>query len=103
MNIYVGNLPYTTQESDITEMFQQYGEVYSVKLIKDFDTGKLKGFGFVEMEQNGGNEAINGLNDKEFGDRKIIVNEAKQRKERDSRGGGGGNRYNGGNNSKRRY
>lgn len=102
MNIYVGNLPYTTEESEITEMFEQYGEVYSVKLIKDFDTGKLKGFGFVEMEQNGGNEAINGLNDKEFGDRKIIVNEAKQRKERDNRGGGG-NRYNSGNSSKRRY
>jgi len=95
MNIYVGNLPYNVDESDITSLFEEYGSVHSVKLIKDFETGKLKGFGFVEMEQNGGHKAIEGLNEHELGDRKIVVNEARQRKERtDNRRNGGGGHSN---------
>jgi RNA recognition motif-containing protein len=84
MNIYVGNIPYGTDEETISNLFAEYGEVHSVKLIKDYDTGKLKGFGFVEMEQTGGNKAIEELNDYELGDRKLVVNEARQRKERRS-------------------
>ncbi|MFH1050942.1 MAG: RNA-binding protein [bacterium] len=103
MNIYVGNLPYNVDETDITKLFEEYGAVHSVKLIKDFETGKLKGFGFVEMEQNGGHKAIEELNERELDDRKIVVNEARQRKERD--GGGGGRRSGGGGggNFNRRY
>jgi len=97
MNIYVGNLPNNVDESEITKLFEEYGAVHSVKLIKDFETGKLKGFGFVEMEQNGGHKAIAGLNEHELGDRKIVVNEARQRRER------GDNRRSGGGNFNRRY
>jgi RNA recognition motif-containing protein len=81
MNIYVGNLPYSASEEDITELFEEYGKVHSVKLIKDRETNRLKGFGFVEMEQNGGMQAIEELNDYEYSDRKLVVNQAREKRE----------------------
>ncbi len=84
MNIYVGNLPYSVDENKVRTLFEEFGEVFSVKLIEDRDTGRKKGFGFVEMEQNGGKEAIDELNDTELEGRNIVVNEAKPKGERTS-------------------
>jgi RNA recognition motif-containing protein len=74
--IYVGNLPFTSTESEIREMFAAYGEVSSVSLITDRETGRPRGFGFVEME-TGAAEAIRALNDRDMGGRALKVNEAK--------------------------
>ncbi len=76
MNIYVGNLNYKTSEDSLRKLFEQFGEVQSVKLIKDRDTGKKKGFGFVEMEDSYALKAIDALNDKEFDGRNLKVNQA---------------------------
>jgi RNA recognition motif-containing protein len=86
--IYVGNLPFSATEDELHEMFSQYGQVESVKLITDRETGRPRGFGFVEMG-DGASEAIAALNDKELGGRNLKVNEAKPREDR---GGGGGQR-----------
>lgn len=87
MNIYVGNLNYTTEEETVQALFEQYGEVTSVKLITDRETGRKKGFGFVEMvNDDDGMKAIEALDSKEFDGRNIRVNEAK---ERENRGDGG--------------
>jgi RNA recognition motif-containing protein len=90
--LYVGNLPFNTNEDEIREFFSQSGAVSSVKIITDRETGKSRGFCFVEMEN--GENAINELNGKEFGGRKITVSEAREREQRPSggghRGGGGG-------------
>lgn len=79
MNIYVGNLPYQTEEDEIKELFEEYGEVHSVKLITDHETGRIKGFGFVDMDQKGGVEAIKELDGIELQGRSIRVNEARER------------------------
>ena len=79
MNIYVGNLPFKTNEEAIRQLFEQYGEVLSVKLITDRDTGRKKGFGFVEMDDDAGAAAIQNLNDSELDGRNIKVNEARDR------------------------
>lgn len=81
-NIYVGNLPWSSTESDVRTAFEQYGEVLSVKLIADRETGRPRGFGFVEMEDNGAAEAIEALNGKSFQGRDLKVNEAKPREAR---------------------
>lgn len=98
MNIYVGNLPYSAEEEDLRKLFEEFGEVDSVKIIIDKYSGKSKGFGFVEMT-NGeeGNEAIQNLNDSDMDGRNLKVNEARERTERrnNNRGGGGGG-YRGG-------
>ncbi|MGP1450394.1 MAG: RNA recognition motif domain-containing protein [Wolinella sp.] len=83
-SIYVGNMAYSASEQDVRELFSQYGDVVSVKLISDRDTGKAKGFGFVEMEDAGADRAIEALNNKEFLGRNLRVNEAKPREPRDS-------------------
>ena len=83
-NIYVGNLAFTTDADEIRDLFSAYGEVESVNLITDRDTGRLRGFGFIEMS-SGGNEAIEALNQKEVGGRALTVNLAKPRKERSPR------------------
>jgi RNA recognition motif-containing protein len=83
-NIYVGNLPFTTSAEEIRDLFSAYGEVESVNLITDRDTGRLRGFGFIEMS-SGGNEAIEALNQKEVGGRTLTVNLAKPREERPPR------------------
>ncbi|MDD4731118.1 MAG: RNA-binding protein [Desulfovibrio sp.] len=81
-NIYVGNLPWSSTEGDVRSAFEQYGEVLSVKLIEDRETGRPRGFGFVEMEDAGANEAIEALNGKNFQGRDLKVNEAKPREPR---------------------
>ncbi len=83
-NIYVGNLPWSVTEEEIRNAFAAYGEVTSVKLIEDRETGRPRGFGFVEMEDQGALEAIEALDGTDFGGRNIKVNEAKPRVERPS-------------------
>lgn len=80
-NIYIGNLPFSATEESIQELFSVYGTVDSVKLITDRETGRLRGFGFVEMA-SGGKEAIAALHEKDFGGRNIQVNLAKPREPR---------------------
>lgn len=84
-SIYVGNMAYSASEQDVRELFSQYGDVLSVKLIVDRDTGKAKGFGFVEMEDSEAEKAIDALNNSEFLGRNLRVNEAKPREPRDAR------------------
>ena len=81
-NIYVGNLPWSATEDEVRSAFAAYGEVTSVKLIEDRETGRPRGFGFVEMDDAGAAEAIENLDGKDFGGRNIKVNEAKPRAER---------------------
>ncbi len=78
--LYVGNLPYTTSEDDLKEVFVPYGEVSSAKIITDRETGRSRGFGFVEIESDGAQKAIEALDGKEFGGRSLRVNEARERK-----------------------
>lgn len=86
MNIYVGNLAYAVTEDQLREAFSQYGAVSRVNLIIDRDTGRSKGFAFVEMDDNSeADAAIKGLNDTDLGGRKMRVNEAKPRGERPQR------------------
>ncbi len=85
--IYVGNLPFSATDEEVREMFAAYGTVESVNLITDRDTGRPRGFGFVEMS-DGADEAIEALNRYELGGRSLNVNEARPREDR-SRGGGG--------------
>ena len=80
--LYVGNLPWSSTEDEIRAAFAAYGEVTSVNLIEDRETGRPRGFGFVEMDENGAREAIEALDGKDFGGRNIKVNEAKAREER---------------------
>jgi len=81
-NIYVGNLPWSSTEEEVRAAFENYGEVISVKLINDRETGRPRGFGFVEMEDRGALEAIEALDGSDFGGRNIKVNEARPRPER---------------------
>lgn len=94
MNIYVGNLSFKTTERELTELFKEFGDVESVKIITDRETGYSKGFGFVTMEE-GGENAIEKLNGAEFMGKELKVNEARPKEERKPFGGGGG--YGGGN------
>lgn len=96
--LYVGNLSYQTTEADLTSLFQEVGEVESVNIITDRDTGRSKGFGFVEMGDADAEKAIAQLNGAEVNGRALTVNEARPREERRSgnRGGGGGHRGGGG-------
>jgi RNA recognition motif-containing protein len=80
-NIYVGNLPFSVTEESIRDLFSTYGTVESVNLITDRETGRLRGFGFVEMA-SGGNEAIASLHEKDLDGRNLTVNLAKPREER---------------------
>src|SRR5262245_960307 len=90
--IYVGNLSFQTTETDLGDMFGQIGQVESVQIITDRDTGRSKGFGFVQMADDAAADtAITQLNGKEVGGRNLTVNEAKPMQKREfSRGGGGG-------------
>ena len=80
--LYVGNLSWSSTEDEVRAAFAEYGEVTSVNLIEDRETGRPRGFGFVEMDENGAREAIAALDGKDFGGRNIKVNEAKAREER---------------------
>lgn len=100
--LYVGNLSFDTTEDDLRELFSSAGSVVSVALIKDRDTGRSKGFAFVEMgSQSEAEQAIKMLNEKSFGNRNIRVNVARPPEERSS-GGGYGNRPSYGNSRDRR-
>jgi cold-inducible RNA-binding protein len=91
MNIYVGNLSFNTTESELEEVFGAYGQVKSVNIVKDRDTGRSRGFAFVEMaDGKAGKDAIEGVNLKNIGGRSVTVNEARPREERRGGGGGGG-------------
>ncbi len=95
--IYVGNLPFSSREDDVRELFAQYGEVISVVLPTDRETGRPRGFGFVEMSGEDATKAIDALNGKDFGGRALNVNQAREREDRPrGGGGGGGGRYGGG-------
>ncbi|MBG0774833.1 MAG: RNA-binding protein [Desulfovibrionaceae bacterium] len=83
-NIYVGNLPWSASEEEVREAFAQYGDVQSVKLIEDRETGRPRGFAFVEME-SGAAEAIEALDGSTFGGRTLKVNEARPRPPRQNR------------------
>jgi RNA recognition motif-containing protein len=96
MNIYVGSLSYNVTEEDLKQAFEAFGEVETVKIIKDMYSGRSKGFGFVEMPGNSeAQSAIDGLNGKELKGRTINVNKARPRSEggRGGRGRGGGRRF----------
>lgn len=85
-SIYVGNLPFNATEEDVKTLFSQYGTVHSIKLITDRDTGRPRGFGFVEMDAENMATAIEQINGQEFHGRTLRVNEAQER------GGDGGRR-----------
>lgn len=86
MNIYIGNLPYQTSEDDLRDLFSTHGEVSSVNIITDRDSGRSKGFGFVEMPDKAQAEsAINAINQTDLNGRSVRVNEARPRN--DNRGG----------------
>ncbi len=90
-NLYVGNLPFTCTEDDLRQAFEQYGQVSSVNVIKDRETGRPRGFAFVEMSDSAAaNQAIEALNLSNMGGRNITVNEARPREERSGGGGGRG-------------
>src|SRR4051812_22453121 len=94
--LYVGNLPYSTTEDDLRTLFSEVGEIGEVALITDRDTGRSKGFGFVEMATDeGAAEAISRYNGYMMDERALTVNEARPREERGP-GGGGGRGYGGG-------
>ena len=96
--LYVGNLPFSTTEEDLREMFEQHGPTVSVRVITDRETGRSRGFGFVEFEEESNAEkALQALNGMDMGGRSLRVNEAQDR-QGGGRGGGGGGRggYGGG-------
>jgi RNA recognition motif-containing protein len=89
-NIYVGNLPFSTTADDLIQAFGQYGTVTRAQVVEDRETGRSRGFGFVEMDNDGeAQAAIDALNGKPFRGRPLTVNEARPREERGSGGGGG--------------
>ena len=93
-NIFVGNLSFNTNEDELRQMFESYGQVDRVSILTDRDTGRSRGFGFVEMSSNeDGDKAIAALNGSQLGGRTINVNEARPKAER---AGGGGGRDRGG-------
>lgn len=99
--LYVGNLPYTVRDEDLQQSFGQFGAVTSAKVMMDRDTGRSKGFGFVEMASDAeAQAAINGMSGQSLGGRSITVNEARPMEARPPRtggfGGGGGDRSGGG-------
>ena len=90
MNIYVSNLSFNTSDAELNELFSTFGEVSSAKVITDRETGRSRGFGFVEMpSEDEGKDAMLGLNNKEVEGRAMSVSVAKEREERSSNGGGG--------------
>jgi cold-inducible RNA-binding protein len=100
--LYVGNLPYSYRDSDMEQAFAQYGSVVSAKVMMERDTGRSKGFGFVEMSSEAeAKAAIEGMNGQQIGGRGLVVNEARPMESRPPRtggfgGGGGGGGYGGG-------
>ncbi|MBX3365456.1 MAG: RNA-binding protein [Phycisphaeraceae bacterium] len=92
MRIYVGNLPFSVTDDELNNLFAEFGTVISARVISDRETGRPRGFGFVEMSNEEGNAAIAALNGREIGGRALVVNEAREREA----GGGGGRGFGGG-------
>ncbi|SRR5690554_3607498 len=91
LKLYVGNLPYNVSSSELQQLFGQFGTVTSAQVINDRETGRSKGFGFVEMgSEDEAQAAIAALNGQQHGGRPLTVNEAKPREDRGGYGGGGG-------------
>ncbi len=88
--LYVGNLPFSATDSDVNELFSKHGTVNSVALINDRETGRPRGFGFVEMDDDGAQAAISALNGHSMDGRDLKVNEAQDKPRRTGGGGGGG-------------
>jgi RNA recognition motif-containing protein len=88
--IYVGNLPFTATEDEVRELFQEHGDVHGVDLIHDRETGRPRGFGFVEMDSDGADAAIEALDGMQMGGRPLKINEARPRTGGGGGGGGGG-------------
>lgn len=90
MNIYVGNLPYSIDRDQLREIFAQFGEVRAARIVIDRESGKSKGYGFVDMDNDAeANDAIAKLNGTDIGGRKVVINEARPREDRPA----GGRRY----------
>jgi RNA recognition motif-containing protein len=99
MKLYVGNLAFQTSSEDLQQLFAEVGTVESASVVEDRETGRSRGFGFVEMSSNEeGQKAIEQFNGKEVNGRSLNVNEAKPREDRGGRGGGGRGGYGGGGN-----
>ncbi|KAA2222787.1 MULTISPECIES: RNA-binding protein [Chryseobacterium] len=100
MNIFVSNINYATKEYELHDLFAEFGDVSSAKIVTDRETGRSRGFGFVEMGDEEGKQAIEALNQKEFNGKALNVSEAKPREEKprrsfdNNRGGGYGNNNN---------
>jgi RNA recognition motif-containing protein len=95
--LYVGNLPWSTNSDNLQQMFSQHGQVRSAEVVSDRETGRSRGFGFVEMEtEDGAQAAISALHGLDMNGRQLTVNEARERAPRPSGGGGGGGRGRGG-------
>jgi len=105
MNIFVSNINYATKDYELQDLFSEFGEVSSVKIITDKETGRSRGFGFIEMEDAEGQQAVDALNQKEFNGKTLNVSEAKPREEKprrtfgNSAGGNRGGGFGGGNRS----
>lgn len=92
-NLYVGNLPHSTTETEVRDLFEAHGAVEKITLVTDRDTGRSRGFGFVEMTNaSEADKAVAALNGTDLGGRPLIINEAKPKSERPRGGGGGGGR-----------
>jgi RNA recognition motif-containing protein len=91
--LYVGNLPFSATEAELRSLFEQHGQVDSVKLVNDRETGRPRGFGFVDMPGTDAQNAIQHMNGFEMNGRALRVNEARERSPRPPRGGGGGERW----------
>lgn len=96
MRIYVGNLPFSTGEEELRAAFEPHGAVVSAAVIMDRDTGRSRGFGFVEMSDEDGRKAIEAMNGTDLDGRALVVNEARERQPRSGGGGYGGGRGGGG-------
>lgn len=93
MKLFVGSLPFSTTDDELNQLFSQHGAVSSARVLTDRETGRSRGFGFVEMDDDTeAKAAIEALNNYDLGGRNIVVNEARPREERPRDGGGGGNR-----------
>lgn len=95
--LFVGNLPFSATEESVRELFAAHGTIDSLALINDRETGRPRGFGFIEMSSDDAAKAMQALNGKNFGGRDLKVNEAQARERSGGGGGGGGGNRNGGN------
>jgi RNA recognition motif-containing protein len=93
VKIYVGNLPFSATEESLRTLFAAHGTVEKISLITDRDTGKPRGFGFVEMSNSDGSRAMQALNGQDFGGRALRINEAQERQQGGGGGRGGPRRY----------